>query len=109
MSYGSLRTETATYWEPGAPDGFGGYTWTAPVQLQVRWQDQQERLVDTDGKEFVSRAIIYGDTKLNKNGFIYRGVSAEANPHNQEEAFIVRITQRSQNPSGSIVVHKVVL
>jgi len=107
MSYQSLKTEDATYWASGTPDGYGGFTYASPVALKVRWQDQQERLVDSDGKEFVSRAIIYTDSKLDKNGWIYRGTSAAATP--AADSYVIRTTQRSQNPSGSIVVHKVVL
>lgn len=107
MSYQSLRTESATYYAPGAPDGFGGFTYVSPESLKVRWQDQQETQIDSDGKEFISQAIVYANKTLNKNGWLYRGVSASATP--PADSYRIRIIQRSQNPSGSIVIHKVVL
>lgn len=108
MSYAGLRTEDATYWAPGANNGYGGHkSFDTPVALKVRWQDHREKQIDDDGKEFVSNAIIYTDRELSKNGWLYRGTSVSASP--EASAFKIVSTSRSQNPSGTIVVHKVLL
>jgi len=107
MSYQSLRTEKATYWAPSSANGFGGTSFAAPVPLFVRWQDKRERLTTEDGKDFVSNAVIYCDAELSKNGWLLRGDSTEAQPPG--EGYKIEMTHRSQNPSGTIVVHKVVL
>jgi len=115
MSLASLQTEIAVYWAPGVPDGFGHRAFATPVEVNCRWQDKVERAVDDVGQEFVSRATLYPRSTLALNGWVYRGTlaslistygSVPANPQDAVGAFRVRTQQRSQNPSGGIVVLK---
>lgn len=108
MSYQQLRTEKATYWAPGALNGFGGSkSFASPVTLLVRWQDEREKKITVDGKEFLSNAVVYSDRELSKNGWLYYGESNDASP--PDGAYKIEMTSRSQNPSGTIVVYKAVL
>lgn len=113
MSLTSLCTETAVYWAPGAPDGYGKRTFAAPVEIKCRWQDQIIRAVDDVGVEFVSRAVVYPLQDLEGWGRLYRGtlasLSGETDPAEVVGAFCIRSRARSQNPSGSIVVRKIIL
>jgi len=115
MSLANLQTETLVYWSPGTPDGFGHMSFGTPVEILSRYQDRVERAVDDTGQEFVSRATIYPASTLALNGWVYRGTLAEltaeygsvpANPQNVVGAYRIRTQQRSQNPSGGIVVRK---
>jgi len=115
MSLAALQTETAVYWAPSTPDGFGHRTFLTPVEVMCRWQDRVERAVDDEGQQFVSRATVYPRTTLLLNGWVYRGTLVEltteygsvpANPQNVVGAFRVRTRGRSQNPGGGVVVLK---
>ena len=115
MSLASLRTEKAVYWAPDVPDGFGSRTFVAAAEIDCRWQDTTLRAVDDEGVEFVSRATIYPDDSLELHGWLYRGTLASlgspvtTNPQNVTDAYRIRSRGRSQNPSGGIVVHKILL
>lgn len=107
MSYASLRTEKATYWAPATANGYGGTSFATPVTLLVRWQDKRERLITPEGKEFISNAEVYCDQDLSRNGWLFRGVSTDASP--PSGAYRIEMFNRSQNPSGTIVVQKAIL
>ena len=114
MSLTSLRTETAVYWEPSAPDGYGRRSFATAIEIKCRWEDRAECMVDAVGTEFVSLARVYPDREIALNGRLYRGTLASitvstTDPINVEGAFTIRSRHRSQNPNGSIVVHKVYL
>ena len=110
MSYNLLLTEDAVYWPPGQPDGFGQTVSEDPVQIKCRWQNDQRRRVSTIGSEFISQAIVYCEQELAYNGWIWRGLLADAEfksaPRKQLGAYQIQIIERSQNPSGVITVYK---
>lgn len=109
MSYSALLTGTVTYWAPGTPDGFGGMSYAAPVQISARYQDESQNYQDRDGEEFISKAVAYVAQDLAHNGWIYNGTSAQANPQNQAGAYRIRTLMKSATPSGSVIHRKVVL
>ena len=68
--------QTAIYWSSPVPDGYGGYTYGTPVDIAVRWEDKQELFIDLQAKERISNAIIYKETALDLNGYLYLGTIA---------------------------------
>lgn len=109
MSLTSLQTQTMTYWAPGVPDGFGSRSWAAPITIKCRWQDQSDREIDDTGVEFITRAVIYPTQTLELHGMVYKGVSSATDPMTEDNAYTIRSVRLSQNPSGSKVVHKILL
>ena len=109
MSYSSLLTQTATYWSPSTPDGFGGMAFAAPTTLLCRWQSTTDIFQDTDGEEFVSDAVIYTTSALVENGWLYLGTSVVANPQSVVGAYRIRRLHWSQTPNASITVYKWIL
>lgn len=109
MSYEALLQTPVTYWAAAAPDGFGGFTYAAPVPLLVRWQDKRDTFQDAQGEEFISDAIVYTSTALLENGWMFRGVSVLTDPQAQAGAYRIRRIQLSQSPGGDIVVNKNIL
>jgi hypothetical protein len=105
MSYAGLLTQQATYWAPQTPDGVDVPAGN-PVAFVCRWQDKQERRTDSAGREYISRAIIYTTSELQKDGWVYRGTTTIADPVD-EGAFRVRDTYRTQDPGGGLVVWKI--
>lgn len=110
MSYVGMLTEDAVYWPPGQPDGFGQTVSEDPVQIKVRWQNEQQRRVSARGVEFISQAVVYCDQELAFNGWMWRGLLADAEfksaPRKQIGAYQIEIVERSQNPAGIIIVYK---
>jgi len=113
MSLASMQTDTIVYWEPGAPDGFGKYSFATPVELKCRFQSSTERFVDSSGVEFISTAIVYPQQDLSLHGWIYKGtlasISSQADPQKVDLAYMIRAKLHSANPSGAIQVYKIIL
>lgn len=60
MSIGLIRRnkkQYAVYWGNPVPDGSGGYTVDAPVELLVRWAEVIEEVMDSFGERFMSKAV----------------------------------------------------
>jgi len=73
--------QKATYWI-GEPDGFGGYTWSEPTTIEVRWQQKREKTKDDQGEEVVSNDQIWTMVDIPFNAKLYNGETAESNPDN---------------------------
>ena len=73
--------QNASYWEPGAQDGFGGKTWSAPVVIKCRWEDKQELYIDNQGNETRSDATVYVKIDLELGGYLFKGITAALTPN----------------------------
>ena len=51
--------QTVTYWGDPTPDGFGGFTYDAPITIEGRWEDRAELFVNEQGEEQQSSAVVY--------------------------------------------------
>jgi hypothetical protein len=66
-------TQKAVYWGNPAPDGYGGYTYDNPVEIDCRWEDRKDLITDNDGNQIVSRARVFVTQDLNEQGWLYLG------------------------------------
>lgn len=82
--------QTATYWAPSTPNGFGGFTYATPVQIDVRWENKQEEVTKENGETIVSMATVFVDQDLDSHGYLYLGTSAEADPTTVAGAFQIQ-------------------
>lgn len=91
--------EQVTYWPRTGPDGFGGDRCGAPQTIWVRWEsDISEKIegVKAAGETVIANAVVWSDMKLSQGDWLYRGVTAEAQPSaagtrkGMDKAFIVR-------------------
>jgi len=81
--------QTAVYWGNPQPDGSGGFTFDAPVELSpsdnngVRWEDKKQILgligEDGHGERLLSRAVVYVLQDVDNNGLLYLGELADLN------------------------------
>ena len=76
----SVCVQPAVYWEEDGPDGMGGVTFLAPTEILVRWDDASEAMADSDGVEFVSRAMILTPDNLKERSRLYLGTLADLTP-----------------------------
>lgn len=68
-----------TYWTTSS-DGFGGSTYGAPQSLKGRWEERNDVFRTPNGQEKVSKAVVYLDTDVEINGYLYLGVSVASDP-----------------------------
>ena len=95
----------ATYWPPGAPDGFGGVGYGSPVTLHVRWEDRADLFRDAQAREVISNAVVYLPENVELRGFLAKGASAAAVP--VPEAFEIRARHVTTSLDGRWTLHKV--
>ena len=68
-----LTKQTMVYWAYTGTDGYGKSQYSEPVELAVRWQDEQQVMNDTKGREFISKSHIIGSTDLTEKSRVYLG------------------------------------
>jgi hypothetical protein len=81
---------TATVWSNPVPDGYGGFTFDAPETIYAWWKQDQKLYKDTDGNEFISQGEVIVREDITAGSYIYNGTSTEANPLNQNGAYMIR-------------------
>ena len=99
--------QIATYWAMTGPDGHGWFTFSSPVQIDVRWIDKQDQILDKDGKEIISDAVVYMEEDLVISGFLYLGTSAQADPKNQSGSAEIKRIKKTPSLDGSVFRRKV--
>ena len=72
-----MRKQTLVYWGSPVPDGYGGSTFAAAVELSCRWEDKQELFIAPDGKEVLSQSVVYVGQDVGIGGYLYLGVESD--------------------------------
>jgi hypothetical protein len=102
-----LLADTVVYWGSPVNDGRGKYTFAAPEELKVRWEDEIENFakdtrsriqIGKDGREYRPNAIIYTvnvpSTGWNLDGYIYLGtldsINSETDPYSVNNAHEIK-------------------
>lgn len=95
--------QKVVFWGSPTPNGFGGHTFAAPVEINGRWEDRNDLYVDSAGKQQVSMSVVYVDTDLVLNGYLYLGELTEIgsgdedNPEGFAEAFRINAYKKTPN------------
>ena len=76
----SMRKQNAVLWNTPVPDGFGGFTYDAAVQIKVRWEDTQEKFFTPAGEEKISRSLVYTGQDVAVGAMLALGTKAEVSP-----------------------------
>lgn len=114
-AFSEYMEQTATYWEPGVPDGTGGLDFSSvtPVLITCRWQDKSELFRDQQGREQISNAVVYPDRAVAIRGYLalgdHTGSDDPDDPREVEGAAEIRAIQKSPSLDGSETLHKVML
>jgi hypothetical protein len=91
--------QTAVLWSFQGSDGYGGMSFSTPVEIKCRWEEKANLLEDKNGKQFTSKAeILIPQIYLFKEqDFLYLGsledVANAANPLTVEKAFEVKVKE----------------
>ncbi len=73
--------DKVTHWV-ATPNGFGGYTFALPTILDGRWEFKSEKFLSDDGKETISKAIVYLSADVLTEDYLMLGETSEADPTN---------------------------
>jgi len=68
-----LSVQTAVYWGAPVNDGYGGYTYSTPVEIAVRWEGSTKVITISKGVEYVSRAEVIVNQDVDEEGYLYLG------------------------------------
>jgi len=68
-----FAVQTAVYWGGPENDGYGGFTWDEPVEIDVRWDEVSELVTDAKGQEVVSKAKVIVAQDVDLNGILFLG------------------------------------
>jgi len=72
-----LSVQTAVYWGAPVNNGYGGYTYVAPVEIAVRWEDSTKVIATSKGIEYVSRAEVIVNQDVDEEGYLYLGTLSD--------------------------------
>jgi len=65
--------QTIVYWGSPVNDGEGGYTYATPIEILGRWEEVNEVVLGSDGREVVSRARVFLKQAVDEEGAMYLG------------------------------------
>ncbi len=67
--------QKAVYWGNPQNDGYGGFTYDDPIEIDCRWEDATQVFDANDdkGTKFISRAVVYVNRDIDYLGRIYLG------------------------------------
>lgn len=103
-----MRKQKAIYWKRTGIDQFSEPEFAAPVEVACRWDDKSELFRSPEGREVVSRAIVYPDRDMDVGDYLLKATQAEfdamglddyskARPQDIEGAFPVRSPMETPN------------
>lgn len=104
----SLLNQTITYWSV-TPDGYGGYTFGTPVQILGRWEDKVEAFVNPTGVQQYSQAVVYTETDLAPEGYVFLGTSVASDPTTVSGAQRILDYAKTPDLEAGVFLRKVML
>lgn len=99
--------QTATYWGNPVADGYGGYTFDAPITINCRWILKQELFIDIKGKEKVSSAIVLVGQDIDLDGYLYLGTATELNPKDISGSYAIKSLAKIPTMKADAFLRKV--
>lgn len=101
--------QTATYWARSGSNTYNEPTFSAPVPVLCRWEDKGVLFKDAEGRELVSRAVVYPASPLQRQGYLFLGTSVAADPRTVSGAFEILQIGASPNLGNTLTLNKVFL
>lgn len=86
----ALRQDV-TYWAWTGYNAYGGAVFAAPVLMKCRWEDKIELFRDKTGKEVASKSKVFFISPVKLDGYLFLGVSNEADPRNLDSTTVFEI------------------
>ena len=90
--------QNIVYWGNPTPDGYGGYSYASPVDLDCRIESVSEVIQFENGEEIIARAAVYLDRELDRGGYVYVGTTDDSviddDPKNVEGSMVVLANEK---------------
>ena len=77
--------QVAVYWGAPVNDGYGGFTWEEPVEIDCRWEESTKVLLTAKGEEQTSRAEVQVMQDVDENGILYLGTLADLDSGQEDD------------------------
>lgn len=111
MKLGHYLKQKAVYWDSPIPDGFGGATYTAPTEIDVRWEDRVEQYTNLAGQQALSNAIVYANRDFSVGCYIMLGLLSDVtdpglDPQKTPGALKIMMVAKSPNIKGTQFLRK---
>lgn len=107
MNYTDDMNQVATYWAPLSGDGLGGIGFAAPILVSCRWENRAVLYKSRDGKDVVSRAVVYPDQPLLDRGWLaLDDRTATADPKSVTGAQEIQQVGASPSLDDDVVLNK---
>jgi len=99
------------YWTSPTPDGFGGFTFGAPVNLKCRWEDKrtikQGDKGNEPGEEYVYKSTVNILEAVEENGYLMLGKVVDlsdtgVNPETLPEAYKIKAVDKTTAVGGRV-------
>jgi len=65
--------QTAVYWGNPVSDGYGGFTYDDPIEIECRWSNKQQLIYEANGTQLVSSANVHLLQDVDLEGLLYLG------------------------------------
>ena len=106
MNFTSLFGHTITYWAVSGKDGYGKPSFSTPVALSGRWQDQSTISRGSAGvKEIVFESLAYLPSAVNIGDYLAEGTFTGLNPLLISTAKEVKAISKTKDFSGVDVLY----
>jgi hypothetical protein len=110
----AMLSQTAVHWAVAGADGYGGRTFADPVEIAVRWQDEQKLFTNAAGREVVSAAVVYMIETLATGAYLMLGTlddlaSDDEGPLTHATAYEIGSMSSSPSMDATITLRKAYL
>ena len=82
--------QKATYWGAPRSNGTGGFTFSKPKTLNVRWENKSEQFSGPNGEIAVSDAMVWLKERVDIGGYLALGQFSGDDPTKIKGAYVVR-------------------
>lgn len=98
--------QTLTYWGNPQPQGYGGFSYDAPVQISGRWQDSDALVRDERGQQIRAESEVFVSQAVEPGGYLAVGEHTEPNPLDVPEARRIAMPSNINSISGRFRTRK---
>jgi hypothetical protein len=95
--------QTAVLWSATGPDGYGGYLYGEPAEIDCLWVASTQVITDAKGQEVVSRAFVQVKQDLEENDFLFLGTLDDLDSGQEDDPATVdgawRVRRFDKNPT----------
>jgi len=109
MNLNRFFKQTAVLWSGRTDDRYGKPSFANESQINCRWEDRQEKFVDANKRESLSRAVVFSENQILPGEYLWLGDLADVpndNPLLIPAAHEVRATGAAPSVDAETTLRK---